>query len=377
MLSLFTRQGRVLLTSTLWGNRGTREFLAAKLIFLGFLLLAAGINWPVWAIVTVYSLVESGLAVIGFRRDRTSGVGAAKARREGLTRLALAACFGLFSWLFFSLLWLWLAVLLQTLIMLVLLVTYIVLHLPWLLKDMRGTASTDKQALFEQVRRMQDLDRAAHDLHNKLLTTTETDDRRDLTFYLAWAELYRGHRLLPTQLWDKAAQYYQAASKTDPSNIAAYASLAICYLQKAEFEPALDQFRQAIAIFNGDRRQQPYDQALWDWNRNEVSSEYEQSGGLLQLGALAVGKVQTSQESPANQQRLTEEFRQLVIQLPGRSREELNTLMSRKGGKVLNVLQLLAAGSFREPAKPLEMLAEAVTLPLLPIQTIEAAGSAA
>ena len=372
MLSLFSRRGQ----SMLWGNRGAQEFVGAKLGFIILALLSGLLDWSVWPVLIGWTVAEIALAGWGWRREVRQGFTLARSSRESLLRLGLAVPFGAVGGAVFGWSPLWLAGPVMLLTLVIGLGLYVGLNVRNLFKDMRGTASLDNMALFEGVRQMRDLEASIAALNHRLRDKPSFDARRDLTFWLAWAETYRGHRFLADRQWNKAADCYRKALKADSTNPAARAALTICHLQTAEFELALNEYRRAVAVFNGQRSGVKYDEALWHWQRNEASSEYEQSAGLLQLAALSVGRLEISDESGAVKQLLTREFTEQLELIPGRTEAELTRLMSRKGGTSLNALQLMLAGPFRAPAQPLEMLQEAVRLPLLSIQTVEEAGAA-
>ncbi len=370
MLSLFTRQGRVIVKAVLSGNYSARQFLALKLAFIALGCAAIAFGW-LWLMIVLWAMSELSLAWQEDRRQEREGFTQARARRVMAVRLATGAAFGLIGGAALNWLPLWAALPVALLSLLVSFGAYIILRLKLLFNEMRGTAPTENSVLFQQVRQMHDLEQVVSQLEARLLTSRDLDQRRDLTFYLGWAEIFRGHSRLSLELWDKASLYYKAALKRDPANQSARAALTIAYLRQNEFELALGEIERAVAVFNGQPAFTKYDEALWHWHRNEVSSVYEQSAGLFQLCALAIGLVQQSDLSGAAKELFVREFTTQMRHIPDRSREELWWLMSRKGGTSLGALQVMCAGPFRAPANPLDLLVEAVTLPLLPIQTIE------
>jgi tetratricopeptide (TPR) repeat protein len=222
---------------------------------------------------------------------------------------------------------------------------------------------------------MHELDKSIEKMQLRLLSEKTLDSRRDLTFYLAWAETYRGHFKLNSKEYGKALAIYKEALRVDPSNMGARVSLTVCYTRQSEFELALRQLEKAIHTFNGQHKKvEPhYDQGLWHWHRNEVSSEYEQSAGLFQLCGFVLAYLRISDLSGGAKELLERDIVNLVETIPDRSQEELLEMLARKGGTSPGAMGLLAAGPYRRPASPLDLLSEGFCLPLLPLQSIEPA----
>ncbi len=372
MRSLWGRQSQEILKAALANSVLAREFLATNLAWLVLILAGQKFGLTLWAMLLGVGLSVGGAALM-MRREMREGLSLVRSRRRFGTCIGLGLLYGLLTWAVLTFLPFWIALPLSLLAWLGVLAAYLYLNvLRQLRRDLGGLPLNDLSPLYEQVRQMRDLDEAASQLEARLRTNRDLDQKRDLIFYLAWANTFRGHLLLPTGLWNEASTYYQAALKLDPTNLAARVCLTLCYLHQGQFELAPQEIERAVAIFNGQSRAIPgYDEALWNWHRNEVSSEYEQSAGLFQLCALAIGLLYESGESSETKGLLTREFTAQALQIPGRSQAELTRLMSFKGGSVLGALQILAVGFFRPPAQPLDFLQGAVRLPLLPTQTLE------
>jgi tetratricopeptide (TPR) repeat protein len=371
MLSFFTPQGRVFIKSTLLKNRGVQLFLAPKLLFI-VLALVGSFFGLVNLAGAVWLIAEIGVALARIRMDIAEGFTTTRSRSIAVSRLGLSLLWGGITWAAFSLLWFWLALPFALLTLVFAIIAYVLLGVRRIIKDLVGVAPVEDAALFERVRQMRNLDADVTLLEARLLQSRDFDQRRDLTYYLGWAQTFRGHRLLPTGLWKEAADYYKTALAIDPANMAARVSLALCYLKLDDFELALNQARQGISIFNGKQSRPKYDTALWHWHRNEVSSEYEQSAGLFQLCALGVATVQNTDDlSGASREFFAKEFTDAALLIPDRSESELMRLLARKAGYPLGALHVLTAGLFRAPAEPLPMLEELVTLPLIRVQIVE------
>ncbi|HEX2914029.1 MAG TPA: tetratricopeptide repeat protein [Chloroflexia bacterium] len=372
MLSFFTRQGRIIFNAFTWKNRSARSFLIPKLFFLA-LMVPATLTGFLWLALLIWAGTELVWASWGSHEQLQEGFTRKRTYSINRERLGLAAIFGVVAWILFSFLPLWLALPLFLPVLPVLFGAFLYLNFKRFFRDLTATAPTALSPLYDKVRKMQELEATAQQMEMRLLLSKDPDERQDLAFYLGWAYTFQGHRLIPTKLWDKALSFYKSALQVDPTNMAARAVLVICYLHQGEFEIALREISRAIAVFNGQRSKVKYQEALWHWQRNEVSSEYEQSAALFQLCALAVGLLEKSPESGATKQLLSAEIVGEMLGIPGRTQEELTRLLSRKGGQTLGALHVMTAGLFREPANPLDLLEEAVVLPLLPIQTIEEA----
>jgi tetratricopeptide (TPR) repeat protein len=220
---------------------------------------------------------------------------------------------------------------------------------------------------------MKNLDSVAEHLRLRLLVAKSLDERRNLTFYLGWAETYQGHQLLNSERWAKASNHYQAAIMIDPANLAPRLSLSISLAHQHEFELALIEVKKAVAVFNEQHNKERYEEALWHWHRNEVSSEYEQKAGIFQACALLIALLRTSPKSGGVKEMLEKEITAIALQIPDYSAEELIRIIARKGGTAPGALSLVAAGPYRAPATPLDLLEKPFCMPLLTIQTIESA----
>jgi len=376
MFKLFSGlQGKAIL-KFLVSNRGISEFLAPKfgLVVIATVLSSQkNIRGWLWLATLIIFLIEAGLAYRENRREFREGFSVKRARQVGLLRLGLAGSFGLLSWVIFSLLPFWLAPIPALFLLLISFGGYLALSLAMLLKDMRGAPLTQDSPIFQQVREMKHLDSIAEHLRLRLLVNKGRDERRNLTFYLGWAETYRGHQLLHAERWAKAARHYKAAIAIDPANLAARASLIISLAHQSKFELAIPEVKKAIAVFNGQRDIVWYDEALWNWQRNEVSSEHEQKAAVFQFCALLIALLRISRESGEVKELLEKEITAAALQVPGQTAEELIRIIALKGGTAPGALGLLAAGPYRAPASPLDLLEKPFYMPLLIIQTIEAA----
>jgi tetratricopeptide (TPR) repeat protein len=371
MLSFFTPQGRVLIKSTLLKNRGVQLFLIPKVLFI-FLALVGSFFGLLGLAGAIWLVAEIGVALTRIRTDIAEGFTTTRSRQIAFSRLTLSLLWGGLAWALFSLIWFWLALPLALLTLVFAVIAYVLLAIRRIIADLVGIAPVKDAALFERVRQMRDLDADVTLLETRLLQSRDFDQRRDLTYYLAWAQTFRGHRLLPAGLWKEAITYYKTALAIDPSNMAARVSLALCYLKLNDFELALNETRRGISIFNGKQSRPKYDTALWHWHRNEVSSEYEQSAGLFQLCALGTATVQNANDlSGASREFFTKEFTDAALLIPDRSEAELMRLLARKAGYPLGALHVLTAGLFRAPAEPLALLEDLVTLPLTRMQIVE------
>ncbi len=371
----FGPQGKTI-RKLLVSNQGIREFLAPKfgLVFIATILATQknSIDW-LWLATLIFFLIEAGLAFRENRREVREGFRVKRARRVSLLRLGLAGVFGLLTWGIFSLLPIWLAPILALILLLFSFGCYLALSLALLLKDMRGAPLTEDSTLFQQVREMKNLDSIGEQLQLRLLTAKGLDERRDLTFYLGWAATYQGHQLLHARQWKKAARHYKAAIETDTANLAPRVSLIVSYAHQNEFELALNETEKAVSVFNGQRDKVHYNEALWHWHRNEVSSEYEQKAGVFQVCALLIALLKVSPVNGGTKEILEKEIIATALQIPGYTAEELIRIIAHKTGTAPGSLGLLAAGPYRSPASPLDLLKTAFCIPQLKIQTIESA----
>ncbi|NWJ44561.1 MAG: hypothetical protein HXX08_01650 [Chloroflexi bacterium] len=369
MLKLFWgAEGRAFRKFVL-GNAGALKFLAPKLTLIVLILLL-----PFAALLAASILfIEIGLSVVEYRREVGEGFTTKRASRVALVNAVLAVCYVSLTFLFFSIAAWWLALLLSIVALGVFFTAYLLASLFGLFKDMRGAPSTEDSALFQQVREMRDLEDVAKQLRWRLLSAKTLDKRRNLKFYLGWAETYRGHYHMKDSAWEKAASFYKEALRFDSANLGARVSLTVCYLRLDEFELALRQIEKAVATFNGYYRKVAprFDKGIWHWHRNEVSSEYEQNSGIFQLCGMAVALLKLSSENSVVKEVLMRELIQNLVKIQGRTEDEMWSMLARKGGTSPGALGLLAAGPYRTPAAPLDLLSSAFCLPLLPIQTVE------
>lgn len=244
------------------------------------------------------------------------------------------------------------------------LVGLIALNFWFLLVGMRATPAGENSQLFEKIKAMQELETAITQLEAQLAISRNREKRLDIRFYLGWAETYLGHRELFAQNWQAAQQYYAAALEFDPTNPAARAMLTLTLARQKNFAQAIANYNELAQAVNnnGIAKKQLI---LWNRHVNETSSEYEINAGTFQLGALVYALLAQSSNllNQTEYQNLQQQLLDGVATLPGRSREELQTLLQRKAGKSLGALNVLAAGPYRAPANPLEQLVPLTTLP--------------
>lgn len=348
------------------------EFAIPKFVAL---ILAVFI-YPEWGwLVVVASLnlvCEVILVNLDLLRQLSEGFTVVRAKRTLLLRVSFGVSWvGLFLVLFL-LLPLQLALPLGITGLVGMLAVYLWLSFWHQIADMRSTAPRDHQFLFEQVRRFQNLDATITSLKNVLLIAENSDDRRGLRFYLGWAETYCGHLLADKSAWSPAIKRYRIALSYDPANLSARAMLAICLSKQGKFEVAVLELKNAVNTFTGTSKNYiGYDEGLWYWHRNEVSSEYEQKAGLLQLCTLILGLLQSGNASKALEEKLSLEIRKVCTSFSNSEQDELDRIMALKGGRPLGALALVCSGPYRKPANPLGMLEAVLTLPLISTQLVE------
>ena|GEM_PF-1879265 len=343
------------------GNQAALSFLLPKFVFLSGIVVLLLARLSAWSssIALVLGAIELGLALVEVQRLVNEGARRGRPLRCAGSHLVLSLGWLVVAWAMFEFLPLWLA-LPATLVWLVSgLVGLVALNLWLLILDMRAAPASATAELFQQVREMHDLDRLTAQLEALVLAAKEKNARRDAQFYLGWAETFRGHAALGRGEWS-ADEFYQRALHADPCNLAARSMLAIVQARHGDFELALNETHQAVAILRGEMRHDP---VIWSLHQNETGSEYEQNAGLFQLCTLLIGMIRNSQESGATKELLEKELSDLAAKIPERSKTELYKLLHKKAGRHLGALAVLTAGPYRPPASPLDLLRPALILP--------------
>jgi hypothetical protein len=339
------------------------------------LLLAVFIptEWGWLVVVASLSLVSEVIHLnLDVLRQLSEGFTVVRAKRSLLLRLGFGVGWvGMFL-ILFLLLPLQLALPLGIIGLVGMLAPYLWLLLWHQIMDMRGTAPRNHQFLFEQVRRFQNLNATITSLKSDLLIVDNSDDRRGLRFYLGWAETYCGHLLADKSAWNQAIKRYRVALSYDPANLSARSMLAVCLSKQGKFETAVLELKNSVNTFTGSHKNyMGYDEGLWHWHRNEVSSEYEQKAGLVQLCTLILGLLQAGNVSNALEKKLNLEIRKICTSFSNTEQGELDRIMALKGGRPLGALALVCSGPYRKPANPLGLLEAVLTLPLIYSQLVE------
>lgn len=340
-----------------------------KLAFIGLLTsLKVGRIKPLLKVIAwTFGLFEAGLAVWQTHQRYRTGTPLQKAVQDNGLRLIInlsvlslqLAAFALVVWP--------LALLLAILIGLVGLVGQIGLNLWLLVGSLKARPPSETAKLFQEIRQMQNLEKATTELKTQLAIIKKREVRFDLRFYLGWAETYQGHQALATHDWQTAVKFYQTALVADPSNPAAHAMLTLALSQQGNFQEAINQYNLLARQVKGEgvAKTEPI---LWSRHLNETSSEHEINAGTFQLGVWLYARLNQAVQAQealdtTGQQKLQQELVAAINLLPNRTIEEMHAVLVKKmGGSSLGALNVLAAGPYRAPANPLEYLMPLTTL---------------